>query len=80
MMFEQVVKGSVTNSTVLLVSRKDCAAMLSLSVRSIDYLIADKRLKTCRVGGAIRIPISEINRISRDGISGNIRSASRSYR
>ena len=39
--------------------------MLSLSIRSIDYLIADKRLKTRRHGGAVRIPMSEVHRVSR---------------
>jgi len=62
-----------TTPQPLLVSRKDCAAILSMSVRSIDYLIADKRLKTRRHGGAVRIPMSEVQRIARMDFIGTIR-------
>ncbi|AEU36152.1 MerR family transcriptional regulator [Granulicella mallensis] len=60
-------------ATPLLVSRKDCATLLSLSVRSIDYLIADKRIKTRRVGGSVRIPMTEVHRIARMDFIGSIR-------
>ncbi|MBB5066174.1 hypothetical protein [Granulicella mallensis] len=64
---------NTTTIQPLLVTREDCAIMLSLSVRSIDYLIADKRLKTRRHGGSVRIPMSEVQRIARMDFIGTIR-------
>lgn len=49
----------------LLYSRKDTARALSLSVRSIDYLIYTGRLPTRRVGGKILVPVSDIRRFAR---------------
>jgi hypothetical protein len=49
----------------LLYSRRDTAAALSLSIRSIDYLITTGRLSTRRVGGKILIPASAVRRFAR---------------
>lgn len=49
----------------LLYSRQDAARALSLSVRSIDYLIYTGRLPTRRVGGKILVPVSDIRRFAR---------------
>jgi hypothetical protein len=48
----------------LLYSRRNAAEALSLSVRSIDYLITTRRLPMRRVGGKIMIPASAIRRFA----------------
>jgi len=50
----------------LLYSRRDAAEALSLSVRSIDYLITTRRLTTRRVGGKILIPVGAVRRFARE--------------
>jgi hypothetical protein len=50
----------------LLYSRRDTAEALSLSIRSIDYLITTGRLSTRRVGGKILIPASAVRRFARE--------------
>ena len=52
----------------LLYSRKLAGAALSLSVRSIDYLIQNGRLKTVRVGAKVLIPRSEIFALAKRGL------------
>ena len=52
----------------LLYSRKLAASALSLSVRSIDYLIAQGRLKTVRVGAKNLIPRTEIFNLAKRGL------------
>jgi excisionase family DNA binding protein len=49
----------------LLYSRKEAAYQLSISTRSIDYLIAEGRLNTRKIGGRILIPHDELVRFSR---------------
>ncbi len=49
----------------LLYDRKSAAWQISLSVRSVDYLIANKRLATRKVGKRIMIPHCELVRFSR---------------
>lgn len=48
----------------LLYSRKDAAHALSLSPRSIDYLIATKRLKARYLGRKPMLPYEELVRFS----------------
>lgn len=50
----------------LLYSRRDAAEALSLSIRSIDYLITTKRLITRRVGGKILIPVGAVRRFAKE--------------
>ncbi len=50
----------------LLYSRRDAACALSLSVRSIDYLISTGRLSTRRVGGKILVPVGDVRRFARN--------------
>jgi excisionase family DNA binding protein len=50
----------------LLYSRRDAAEALSLSVRSVDYLITSGRLSTRRIGGKILIPASAVRRFARE--------------
>lgn len=46
----------------LLYDKRSAAALLSLSVRTIDNLIARKELKRLRIGGRVMIPAHELNR------------------
>ncbi len=49
----------------LLYDRKSAARMLSISVRSLDYLIAGKQLNTRRIGKKVLISHGELARFSR---------------
>jgi hypothetical protein len=49
----------------LLYSRKDAAFALSISIRSLDYLIANKRLTFRKVGKKILIPAGDLSRFAR---------------
>jgi hypothetical protein len=49
----------------LLLSKKDCAHCLSLSLRSISHLIARGELKIRRIGGRTLISADELARFSR---------------
>jgi hypothetical protein len=50
----------------LLYSRRDAAEALSLSIRSVDYLITTRRLSTRRIGSKILIPARDIQRFARE--------------
>lgn len=50
----------------LLYSRRDAAEALSLSVRSVDYLITTGRLTCRKVGGKILIPAGAVRRFARE--------------
>lgn|GEM_PF-1887918 len=60
----------------LLYSRRDTAEALSLSIRSIDYLITSGRLPARRVGGKILIPASAVRRFAREDHPDSVRSGS----
>ena len=49
----------------LLVGREEAAEMLSISRRSLDYLLAQKRLTFRRIGSRVLIPVSDLRRFSR---------------
>ena len=49
----------------LLYDRKTAALMLSISVRSLDYLIAGRQLETRRSGKKVLIPRAELVRFAR---------------
>jgi excisionase family DNA binding protein len=51
----------------LLYSRKDAARLLSISLRSVDYMIAAGKLKTRKIGSRILIPASAIQRMAETG-------------
>jgi len=55
-------KVTVPPDAKLLVGREEAAAMVSLSVRSIDYLIANKELQFRKIGTRTMIPVSEPQR------------------
>lgn len=49
----------------LLVGRIEAAAMLSISPRALDYLVANKQLMSRRIGARVLIPRDELKRFSR---------------
>jgi len=51
--------------TKLLYDRKSAAFVLSISVRSLDYLIAQKRLNTIRLGKKIMLGHGELVKFCR---------------
>lgn len=51
--------------TRLLYGRKEAAWLLGISPRSIDYLVATKRLGAQRVGKRVMFPYSELVRFAR---------------
>jgi hypothetical protein len=56
----------------MLYDRKEAARQLSISVRSLDYLIAGKSFQTRRIGKKILIPHAELVRFSRADHDGPI--------
>jgi hypothetical protein len=49
----------------LLYSKKESAYQLSLSLRSLNYLISEDRINVRRIGGRVLIPHEELLRFSR---------------
>jgi excisionase family DNA binding protein len=49
------------NITKLLYTRTEVSSMLSLSPRSVDYLIAAGNLKVIRIGRSVRITLASLN-------------------
>jgi excisionase family DNA binding protein len=49
----------------LLVSREEAAQLLSISQRGLDYLAANRRLPTRRIGGRVLIPVAELRKYAR---------------
>jgi len=48
----------------VLVSRKEAAAILSISIRGVDYMIADGRLSARRIANRVLIPTEEIRKFA----------------
>ena len=49
----------------LLLSRRKAAAMLSISLRTLDYLIARKEIVVRRVGSRVLIPCAALENFAR---------------
>jgi len=49
----------------LLVSQEEAAQLLSISKRSVEYLVATRQLSTRRIGARALIPIEEVRRFAR---------------
>jgi Helix-turn-helix domain len=60
----------------LLYDRKEAARQLSISIRSLDYLIASKTFQTIRIGKKVMIPHSELVRFASANHYGHMASAS----
>jgi excisionase family DNA binding protein len=55
----------VPQSDKILVSRNEAAQLLSISPRSLDYLVANKRISTRRIGTRVLIPMEDVRRFAR---------------
>jgi excisionase family DNA binding protein len=49
----------------LLVSQEEAAQLLSISKRSVEYLVASRQLSTRRIGTRALIPIEEVRKFAR---------------
>lgn len=58
-------KATITPSDRLLIGRSEAAQMLSISTRSLDYLVANKHLSIRRIGARVLIPLADLKRFSR---------------
>lgn len=58
-------RGWESEQAPLLVSKRDAAALLSLCVRTVDNLIATKKLPARRVGRRILIPYAALVQFAR---------------
>lgn len=58
-------RANIPSEDKLLVGRIEAAEMLSISARSLDYLVANKQLTTRRIGTRVLIPTSELRKFSR---------------
>ena len=56
---------TVAADAKLLVSRDEAAQLLSISQRGLDYLIANRRLPTRRIGGRVLIPVADLRKYAR---------------
>jgi excisionase family DNA binding protein len=56
---------TVAPDAKLLVSRDEAAQLLSISQRGLDYLIANRRLPTRRIGGRALIPVAYLRKYAR---------------
>jgi hypothetical protein len=52
------------NNEPLLVSRDEAGRLLSLSPRSIDYLISEGRVAARRLGGRVLLEMKEVVRVA----------------
>jgi excisionase family DNA binding protein len=57
-------KVNISTGDKLLVGRVEAAAMLSISRRALDYLVANKLLVSRRIGTRVLIPLDELKRFS----------------
>src|SRR6202035_3834448 len=62
------------SGTRMLYSRAEAARQLSISIRSLDYLIAGKAFQTRRLGKKILIPHSELVRFAGSNHYGRVAS------
>ena len=60
-----VGKKPVRPEEKLLLSRHEAATLLSISQRSLDYLIANKLLSVRRLGSRVLIPVVDLQRFAR---------------
>jgi hypothetical protein len=58
-------KATVAPQDKLLVCREEAAEILSISVRSVDYLLANRQLTSRRIGPRNLIPMADLRRGAR---------------
>jgi hypothetical protein len=59
-----VQRATMPTAERLLVDRKNAAQYLSISQRSLDYLLSHGDLHVRRIGSRVLIPISELRRFA----------------
>ena len=59
------VRAMVATQDKLLVCREEAAEILSISVRSVDYLLANRQLTSRRIGTRNLIPVADLKRFAR---------------
>ena len=59
------VMATVAPQNKLLVCREEAAEILSISVRSVDYLLANRQLTSRRIGSRNLIPVADLKRFAR---------------
>lgn len=69
--------GQNGNPDRILYSRKDAAECLSISVRSLDYLIEGGQLSTRRIGKKVLVPAAELKKFARSDHPQSIRDGAR---
>jgi excisionase family DNA binding protein len=57
-------EAKVLTHAKLLVGREEAAEILSISLRSVDYLVATGRLSTRRIGTRVLIPLEDVRRFA----------------
>ena len=60
-----IAEAKIPPHAKLLVGREEAADFLSISVRSVDYLISTGRLSTRRIGTRVLIPMEDVRRFAR---------------
>jgi hypothetical protein len=63
----------ITNEPSLLITRKQAGLLLSLSERSIDFLLADGRLTRIQFGSRMLVSRAQVESLAVTGIEGRIR-------
>jgi excisionase family DNA binding protein len=58
-------RATVAPQDKLLVCREEAAEILSISVRSVDYLLANRQLTSRRIGTRNLIPMADLRRFAR---------------
>jgi excisionase family DNA binding protein len=61
------------NETALLLNRKAVSKLLSLSERSVDFLLADGRLTPVKFGNRVLVSRAQVESLAVTGIEGRIR-------
>lgn len=60
------------SSERLLYPRKDAAFQLGISIRAVDYLVANRQLETRRIGRKVLIPRGELVRFAKGNYYGQV--------
>ena len=58
----------------VLLSKKEAASMLSISVRALDYLIQRREIKIRRIGRRVLVPQKELEQFTRHDHVGPVNS------
>lgn len=59
------LRATIAPEDKILVSREEAAQLLSISQRALDYLVANRRLPTRRIGGRVLISVADLQKYAR---------------